>query len=221
VAIPNIGAATVQPGAGQALTARTVTQDDFLKLLIAQLQNQNPLEPMDNQEFAAQLATFNSLGQLIDINGKLGQLQSMQGLASQYNAASLIGKEIEVGGNALNLAEGSSASFGYQLGANAARVGISIRNSAGELVRQFDAGRQKAGEQTIQWDGKNSAGKTAPAGRYDFEIAAVDVSGRNIPASGLVRGTVTGVRLGGNEPLLEIGALLVPLSSVARVRSQG
>ena len=221
MATPNIGPSTAQPGVGQALTARTVTQDDFLKLLIAQLQNQNPLEPMDNQEFAAQLATFNSLGQLIDINGKLGQLQSMQGLASQYNAASLIGKEIEVSGNVVNRAEGSSVSLGYQLNASAARVGIGIRNSAGELVRRIDAGSQKAGEQTIQWDGKNSAGNPAPAGLYSFEITAVDVSGRNIPASGLVRGTVTGVSLGGNEPLLEIGAMSVPLSSVIRVRAQG
>ena len=221
MAIPNIGPSTAQPGVGQALTAKTVTQDDFLKLLIAQLQNQNPLQPMDNQEFAAQLATFNSLGQLIDINGKLGQLQSMQGLASQYNAASLIGKEIEVNGNVVNLAEGSSASLGYQLGANAARVGISIRNSAGQLVRQIDAGSQKAGEQTIQWDGRDSAGNRAPSGLYDFEITAVDAGGKNIPTWGLIRGVVTGVSLGGNEPLLEIGALLVPLSSVIRVRSQG
>jgi flagellar basal-body rod modification protein FlgD len=190
MAIPNIGPSTAQPGVGQALTARTVTQDDFLKLLIAQLQNQNPLQPMDNQEFAAQLATFNSLGQLIDINGKLGQLQSMQGLASQYNAASLIGKEIEVNGNVVNLAEGSSASLGYQLGANAARVGISIRNSAGGLVRQIDAGSQKAGEQTIQWDGRDSAGNRAPSGCKDFEITAVDAGGKSIPTWGLIRGVV-------------------------------
>ena len=176
---------------------------------------------MDNQEFAAQLATFNSLGQLIEINGKLGQLQTGQGSASQYNAASLIGKEIETDGNTVSLQAGSPATLGYQLGANAARVGISIRNSAGELVRQIDAGSQKAGEQTIQWNGKDSAGNPAPAGLYSFEITAVDAGGRNIPSLGLVRGIVTGIRLGGNEPLLEIGGLTVPLSSVIRVRSPG
>jgi flagellar basal-body rod modification protein FlgD len=221
MAIQTIGATTTQPGVGQALAGKTVTQDDFLKLLIAQLQNQDPLKPMDNQEFAAQLATFNSLGQLIEINGKLGQLQNTQGSASQYNAASLIGKEIETSGNVVSIAPGSSAQIGYQLGANAARVTVTVRNGAGELVRLLDAGNQTSGEQTLQWDGKDNAGKTAPAGLYSFEISAVDAGGKNVPASGLVRGTVTGVKLGASEPLLEVGALTVPLSAVTRVRSLG
>ena len=86
MAIQNIAATSSPNTAAKTLTDKTVTQDDFLKLLIAQLQNQDPLQPMDNQQFAAQLATFNSLGQLIEINGKLGALQNGQGAASQYNA---------------------------------------------------------------------------------------------------------------------------------------
>ena len=75
MAIQNITPAVSQSTAAKTLTDKTVTQDEFLKLLIAQLQNQDPMKPMDNQEFAAQLAQFNSLGQLIEINSKLGALK--------------------------------------------------------------------------------------------------------------------------------------------------
>lgn len=220
MAIQNVGATTAQGTAAQAFTGgKVVTQDDFLKLLIAQMQNQDPLKPMDNQEFAAQLATFNSLGQLIDINSKLGGMQSNQGAANHLNAVSLIGKEIETNGNTVSLGEGSAAAIPYQLSANAARVAVTIRNGAGEIVRQLAAANQQAGEQTLVWDGKDSAGRSAPGGLYSFEIAAVDANGKNIPSSGLVRGIVTGVNLEGSEPLLEVGGLSVPLSSVTKVRS--
>lgn len=220
MAIQSVGATTASEGAKQAFAGgKVVTQDDFLKLLIAQMQNQDPLKPMDNQEFAAQLATFNSLGQLIDINSKLGGMQSNQGMVNNLNAVSLIGKEIETDGNAVSLKEGSPAAIPYLLGANAAQVTVTIRKGSGELVRQWATVNQPAGEQTLVWDGKDSTGKSAPAGLYRFEITAVDATGKNIPSSGLVRGIVTGVNLEGSEPLLEVGGLSVPLSGVTKVRS--
>jgi flagellar basal-body rod modification protein FlgD len=218
VAISSINAATPQ-AATNILTEKTVTQDDFLKLLIAQLQNQDPLHPMDNQEFAAQLATFNSLGQLIDINQKLGDLQSTQGLANQFNAASLIGKEITTRGNTINLQSGSSAKIGFELGSNAARLVISVLNSGGQLVRQIDAGTQSAGERSLLWDGKDSAGRLLSNGIYGFEINAFDINGKKVSATGRMQGIVTGVKLDGSEPILEIGDQHVPLSSVTSVRS--
>ena len=219
MAIQNITSAASQSAPAKSLTDKTVTQDDFLKLLIAQLQNQDPLKPMDNQEFAAQLAQFNSLGQLIEINSKLGALQSGQGSTSQYNAASLIGKEISSAGNTVSLSSDSSPSIGYQLGANAARVVVSIGNASGQLVRQIDAGARSAGDQSIVWDGKDGAGQKLPPGEYDFEINAFDLAGRKIPANGKIQGLVTGVKLDGGEPVLEVGALQVPLSAVTAVRS--
>jgi len=220
MAIQSIGATTAQAGAQQSFAAgKVVTQDDFLKLLIAQMQNQDPLKPMDNQEFAAQLATFNSLGQLIDINSKLGGMQNGQGAANQLNAVSLIGKEIETDGNVVSLREGGTAAIPYLLGANAAQVTLTIRTGSGELMRQLTATNQPVGEQTLVWDGKDGSGKSVPAGLYRFEISAVDATGKNVPSSGLVRGVVTGVNLEGGEPLLEIGGVSVPLSSVTKVRS--
>jgi flagellar basal-body rod modification protein FlgD len=219
MAIANIAATPNQNAAATTLTQKTVTQDDFLKLLIAQLQNQDPLQPMDNQQFAAQLATFNSLGQLIEINNKLGALQTGQGAASQYNAASLIGKEISSAGNEINLVSDSPATIAYQLGANAARVVINVFNGAGALVRRIDAGARAAGDQTVAWDGKDNAGKSLAAGEYGFTINAVDLAGKPVAASGKIQGVVTGVKLDGAEPVLEVGVLEVPLSAVSAVRT--
>jgi flagellar basal-body rod modification protein FlgD len=218
VAIQGINPTAAQDATKKVLSDKTVTQDDFLKLLIAQLQNQDPLKPMDNQEFAAQLATFNSLGQLIDMNEKLGSMQSGQGLANQFNAASLIGKEVVTSGNAASLETGKSTSLSYQLSANAARVVVNIYNGAGDLVRQLEARGQMMGDQTITWDGKDESGKSLASGPYNFEINAFDAAGKKVSATGRIQGIVTGVKLDGGEPLLEIGALQVPFSSVTRVR---
>ena len=219
MAIQNIAATASPSTTAKPLTEKTVTQDDFLKLLIVQLQNQDPLQPMDNQEFAAQLAQFNSLGQLIEINGKLGGLQNGLGLMGQFNAASLIGKEISSAGNKVNLSAAGPAPVGFQLSANAARVVIAIYNGAGALVRQVDAGARASGDQTVIWDGKDSTGKALGGGVYSFEVNAVDGAGQRVLASGKIQGVVNGVRLDGAEPILEVGGMEIPLSGVTAVRS--
>lgn len=219
MAVQNISTAGAPSAATNPLKQQVASQDDFLKLLIAQLQNQNPLEPMDNQEFAAQLATFNSLGQLIEINEKLGAMNNGQGSMNQYNAASLIGKQVTSAGNQVGVSAGAASNIGYQLGANAAKVVVSVFDANGEIVRRLDAGARNAGEQTLAWDGKDSAGKSVRPGVYGFEINAVDVNGRRIAASGKLQGVVSGVRLDGTEPVLEVNGVDVPLSSVIAVRA--
>ena len=217
MAIQSVSSAPTQATAGQALSKQTVTQDDFLKLLIAQLQNQDPLQPMDNQQFAVQLATFNSLEQLIGINGKLGSLQTSQGAMNQFSAASLIGKEVATNGNAISLQSSGPAPINYQLSANASKVVVNIQDASGALVRQIQVGAQNAGDQSVVWDGKDVTGKAVPAGLYNFEINAFDLSGKQVQALGRVKGLVTGVRLEGSEPVLEVGALQIPLSAVTSV----
>ena len=219
MAIQNVNAAAAPSTSTNPLKQQVASQDDFLKLLIAQLQNQDPLQPMDNQEFAAQLATFNSLGQLIEINEKLGAMNNGQGSMNQYNAASLIGKQIGAAGNQVGLTSGSSPTIGYQLGANAAKVVVSIVGPDGTLVRRIDAGARNAGGQTQVWDGKDNNGNSARPGVYSVEIAAVDSKGGRVSATGKIQGVVSGVRLDGAEPVLEVNGLDVPLSSVIAVRA--
>ena len=219
MAVQNVNAAAAASTATNPLKMQVASQDDFLKLLITQLQNQDPLEPMDNQEFATQLATFNSLGQLIEINDKLGAMTNGQGSMTQYNAASLIGKQITSAGNQVSVSAGAASSVGYQLGANAAKVVVTVYDANGEIVRRIDAGARTSGEQTLVWDGKDSAGKSVRPGVYGFDINAVDSNGKKIAASGKLQGLVTGVRLDGTEPVLEVNGVDVPLSSVIAVRA--
>jgi flagellar basal-body rod modification protein FlgD len=214
MAIEAINQTTQTGAAGQLGAGKGMGRDDFLKLLIAQLQNQDPLHPLDNQEFAAQLATFNSLDQLIGINQKLDGMQSQQQMLGQLSAASMIGKQIVADGNQVYLAQGAQATIPYALDAAAARVVIGITDGQGNLVRTLAAGNQQAGEQTALWDGKDATGKTLPAGAYSIQVNALDAAGKRIGATTRTRGIVTGIDLNGGDLLLEIGAVKVPLSAV-------
>jgi flagellar basal-body rod modification protein FlgD len=194
-----------------------ISRDDFMKLLIAQLQNQDPLSPMDNQEFAVQLATFNSLEQLVGMNEKLESLASQQGMATHFNSAALIGKQVISKGNEVNLGASEEASLHYELAGNAATVTLKVLNSSGAVVRQIDAGNQRVGAHNATWDGRSNLGERLPPGVYKFEVAASGSSGDAVPVTTNVRGTVTGINLGGPEPILEIGQLRISLSAVTSI----
>ncbi|MBI3303936.1 MAG: flagellar hook assembly protein FlgD [Deltaproteobacteria bacterium] len=208
----------ISSGQNRGTNAReTVTQDEFLKLLTTQLQHQDPLNPMDNQEFTAQLATFNSLDQLININDKLDAMKAEQLALSRLQATFLIGKEVSARGNSVSLGEGGKATMPYTLAAEATRVVVNIKDGEGNLVRTVEVGDQKAGEQTVEWDGKDSTGKSREPGVYTFEVNAFDASGKTVAATTSVRGVVTGVDMAGSEPLLLVGSLKVPMSAVTSV----
>ena len=218
MAIQAVNQAVFQQEKNGAISGNGMTREDFLKLLIAQLQNQDPLKPLDNQEFATQLATFNSLDQLIGINEKLDTLQTKQLLLSQLGATSLIGKEVIAQGNKVSLNAGSETLVRYNLSVDAARVVVNLTDSNGNLVRALELGSQGAGEQTAVWDNKDSAGRTLTSGVYSFEVNAFDRSGKKIGVATRMQGVVTGLSLAGREPLLQIGGLEVPVSAVISVR---
>ena len=163
MAIQSISAAAPAAQTAQAKAGGQVSRDDFMKLLIAQLQNQDPLSPMDNQQFAVQLAQFNSLEQLIGLNEKFDSLATQQGLATQFNSAALIGKQVAGNGNKINLDGSGKANLHYVLGANAANVTVKVLNSDGAVVRQIAVGSQNGGAQNAIWDGKNSLDQDAAA----------------------------------------------------------
>jgi flagellar basal-body rod modification protein FlgD len=208
-------------GMTSALTGATkdnLGKEDFLKLLVAQLAHQDPLQPMENTEFVAQLAQFSSLEQLMGVNSNIGLLQVSQTAMTNNQVSGLIGKEIEAKGDRVQLTQSGSADVNFDLGASAKEVTVKIKDANGNLVRTLSVGSRTSGLNSVQWDGKDSMGNVMTAGTYSIEVTAKDSSGNAVNVSSRFKGVVTGVTFNGGIPLLEVGNTTVQLGDVYAVR---
>ncbi|MEX0601350.1 MAG: flagellar hook capping FlgD N-terminal domain-containing protein [Rhodothermales bacterium] len=197
-------------------------RDEFLQLLVTQLANQDPMNPMDGQEFAAQLAQFTSVEQLVNISDVLAQNGEMNGmLAQSINsgvAAGLIGKSIEAGGNTVAWNGSDPAEMKFELASSAQNVKITIKDSAGITVRELEIGGRAAGKQTFEWDGATNQGHAATTGSYTFDVAAVDPSGSAVDVRTFTQGTVDRITFGQDGISIWIGGYSVPMSEVSSVQ---
>lgn len=158
-------------------------QQEFLQLLVAQMRNQDPINPMDGAEFASQLAQFNSVEQLITVNNGLNNLQNSQEMmsASLTNsmAASLTGKSVKALSNEVHLASGQSADIQYKLNNSASEVEFIIRSENGTEVRREKVNGIASGDNTWVWDGRNESGDRMADGNYTVEVRATN-DGANV-----------------------------------------
>ncbi len=207
-----------------ATGSQTLGKEEFLRLLVTQLRNQDPMNPLDGQQFAAQLAQFSTVEQLTNLNKTVADQADLQGLLAQSInsgvAAGLIGKRIEAEGNLINWGGSGEAPVRFELASAAAETTVEIRDSAGAVVRTFTLGSLEKGEHNdLQWDGKNDAGAAMPAGAYTVKISATDTAGDPVQASTLTQGVVDRVSFGAGGILLWIGSLSIPMSSVRGVEN--
>jgi flagellar basal-body rod modification protein FlgD len=168
-------------------------KNDFLSMLIVQLQHQDPLNPADSTEFTAQLAQFSSLEQLSNINDSLKNMTQFQASLTHSQAVSYIGKEITASGNGLQLKDGQAATCHFDLAANAAMTAISVYDATGGFVNSFETGSLGPGRQSATWNGMDLNGNRMPPGVYRFEIQAVDATNQSIKVTPLMSAVVTGV----------------------------
>ncbi len=204
------------PGASRQVPQTTLGKDDFLKLLITQLSNQDPLQPVDNQAFIAQLAQFSSVEQLQGLSGQLDTLLLAQASANQMNTASLVGKEVLYRTDTIELKAGQPAALQARLEAPARLTAI-VQDASGKTVRTIPLGRREAGAVDLAWDGLDDAGNPLPAGSYKVVLAAVDDAGAAVGVEMRARGRVDAVNFDGNSPLLLVGAARVKLSDVIEI----
>jgi len=171
-------------------------------LLTTQLKNQNPLDPLDTNQFTAQLVQFASVEQQMKTNTQLGSLLTIEQSAQSTAAMAYLGSTATVDGSSTKLASGA-ASWTFNADKPASAT-ISIADSSGNVAYQGSYTLQ-AGQQNFQWDGKGTNGQQWPDGTYKMTITATDASGNPVNVSTTVSGTVDAVDLTTNPPGLTIG----------------
>lgn len=194
-------------------------KDDFLQLLIAQLQNQDPLNPADATEFTSQLAQFSQLEQLSNMSSKLETFAGMASQVERQSALGLMGEDIVVQASQFETA-GEPQTFGYRLENQADSVNLYILDSSGNPVVTIPANETAPGEYFLQWDGTDSSGMPVEPGRYEVVVRALDENEDVLQSQSLVRTRVSGVDLDAEETQLVTPAGTFAMDKVSQVGSQ-
>ena len=192
-------------------------KDDFLNLLITQLQYQDPLNPLDSTEFTAQLAQFSTLEQLNNVNTNLGYLQLYQASINNSQAVGFIGKTINAFGDSISVLDGVSDSITFELEQDASDVIVYIYDSNGDLVKTIQPGALGSGEQRLEWDGTDNNGNEVPDATYTFEVMATDTNGNSISATTFITALVNGIFFKDSTTYLLAGNQEIPIGSVFKV----
>lgn len=192
---------------------KSVGKDEFMKLLLAQLKNQDPLKPMDGTDFAAQLAQFSSLEQLKNLNNTL-ETQSVNQMTLGYSqSVNMIGKEaVSNSGNTVT-ANGQTAELNYRLAKDAQNVTISIMDKNGKLIKTWDESAKVAGMNSATWDCSG-----VEKGDYTYQITAKDSFGAPVTADTMTTGVVTAVHFRSNQILVTLNGREVPLSDIVEIK---
>lgn len=219
-----IGSAYAPAAETEQVSNDFLGKEEFFELLITQLKYQNPLEPLQDQEFIAQMTQFSSLEQLQNLNEAMTESIDWNMLMSQTinntMATSLIGKEVIAVSNTVALSAEGGANISFQTEGYAHYGAINIY-SGEDLVRTISVENLPGGTQSIPWDGKDNVGNELPAGSYTFEVELYDVNGEALTSEGYLVGTVDGVKYVQGQAYLGVDGVYVPLSEVLEINDQG
>lgn len=185
----------------------TIGSTDFMNLLVTQLKNQDPLNPMDNQQFAVQLAQFSQLEQLVSINDKVGK----SGGSDFSSLASYLGHQVLTNSNSVNVVNNDGGSALFKL-PEASNVQLRLLDSSGQVAETHDLGAMPAGEQNIQLSGLTTA-----SGSYKVEVVATSASGGQVKPVVYTGGVVSGV-IPGPDPKVIINGQEVATADIKEVR---
>jgi len=211
------GASTAQAAGTAASQQLAGNFDTFLQLLTTQLQNQNPLDPLDTNQFTQQLVEFASVEQQVDMNTNMQTLISMQQTSQATSALQLVGSTVTVSGNTATLSNATNSPATWSLSTTTpATANVTITSSAGTTAYTGTLALN-AGTQSFTWNGQGSSGQTWPDGTYKISINATGANGQAVSVSTQVQGVVSGVSLAQNPPTLTVGGQTIQISQITSI----
>jgi flagellar basal-body rod modification protein FlgD len=191
--------------------------DMFLQLLTTQLQNQDPLDPLDTNQFTEQLVEFASVEQQVDMNTNLQTLISMQQTTEATSALQLVGATVTVAGNTATLSNATNNPAAWSVSTSTpATANVTISSAAGTTAFTGTLALN-AGTQSFSWSGQGNNGQTWPDGTYTLSINATGANGQAVTVSTQTQGTVSGVNLSSNPPTLTVGGQNVQISQITSI----
>ncbi|MDQ8032379.1 flagellar basal body rod modification protein [Bordetella genomosp. 1] len=207
----NTSAALSQLGAGSSGAAQSI-QDQFLTLLVTQLRNQDPLNPMENAELTSQLAQISTVEGINNLRNTMLAISGQIDVSQSMSAAALIGKGVMVPGNKIALGtspldgtQREATPYGIDLQGAASKVTVKILDAAGNVVRTQELGAMEAGVYTYEWDGNNDGGTPLTDGKYTVNVVATDGDGKKVTAEALTYGEVKSVAYSTEGLRLDLG----------------
>src|SRR5271167_4732391 len=189
----------------------------FLQLLTTQLQNQDPLDPLDTNQFTQQLVEFAEVEQQVNMNTNMQTLISMQQTTVATSALQLVGSTVTVAGNSATLSNATNSPATWSLTSpTPATAQVTVTSSAGTTAYSGKLSLN-AGTQSFTWNGQGSNGQTWPDGTYTLSITATGANGQAVTVSSQVQGVVSGVNLTSNQPTLSVGGQNIQISQVTSI----
>jgi len=196
-------------------TSGTLDKDAFLRLLVTELKNQNPMEPMDNREFISQMAQFSTLEQISNLSNSIEKFVETESVAMKLNAVGLIGKKVVIEGKSLQLESGQTDSIIFSLDENA-EVVLKIYDENGTLVSMENLGTLEAGMHSYLWDGRSNDGVMLPDGEYTYELKAITPEGEK-EIGGLEEEEIEAVQFSDDGIYVIVNGNKYPIDSVKEV----
>ncbi|MCC7441685.1 MAG: hypothetical protein IT285_08630 [Bdellovibrionales bacterium] len=200
---------------------KTLDKDDFMRIMITQMQHQDPTKPFDADKMASEIAQITSFEALSNVGRALDKLSTQSRPLERLAMTSLIGKEITVDRSRFTHEGGKNSTLSFQLPQDAASVKVALISDKGEVVLEKDLGPRDQGEASFTWDGKQANTVAAPTGIYLMKIAALDSKGNAMQVGGEAKSRVIGVSFQGQDPVFIVGDATkqtrVPLDSVVQI----
>lgn len=201
----NGAASRLSQSGGMGAQSAAEMGDQFLKLLVTQLNNQDPLNPMENAEFTSQIAQINTVSGIDSLNDTLSSITGQIDASQKLQAGNMVGRGVLVEGDEIWVDGDTVLPFGVEMGADASQATATISDANGRVINQYDLGALEAGVQSFNWDGTDATGARMSDGKYKVSISATDGSGHAVESSALQYGYVSGVMTGGDGTLLDLG----------------